>query len=321
MPRNDRPGGEQPRLPKPYEFVAIPTNAMDPTGPEGHQHYKESLFTGRITGILTALSPIHVASGTIELTATQPSLVKAHFRVKGRPAIPGSSLKGAIRSIVEAISNPPSCLRVTQARFDNIPNNVRRCANKESLCIACRMFGAMGFLGKISFHDSILQEGRTEIIKIPSFYPARTRERLYFDRGKVKGRKFYRHGNDGLIAAGNVPIESCAVGTCFNLSVDIVNLAKSELALLLFALGQGKPKIYPKIGGGKPACCGSIDVQSINLTMIQPKESFLEFEAIAQTMDLNKILNDTKAISLSIADELGKILAYPGIRPCPGTNY
>jgi hypothetical protein len=291
MPRNDHPGGENERLPKPYEFVAIAANAMDPTRPEGHQHYKESLFTGRITGIFTALSPIHVASGTIEMTSTQPSLVKAHFRANGRPAIPGSSLKGAIRSIVEAISNPPSCLRVTQARSDNIPNNVRRCANKESLCIACRMFGAMGFLGKISFHDAILQEGKTEILKIPSFYPARTRERLYFDRGKVKGRKFYLHGNEGRIAPGNVPIESCPVGSCFNLSVDIANLAKSELALLLFALGQGTPKLFPKIGGGKPACCGSLDMQNINFTMFQPKESFLKFEAVRNLRPSRRLEN------------------------------
>jgi hypothetical protein len=319
MFRNDRPGGGKPRLPKPYEFVSIPANAMDPTRPEGHHHYKESLFTGRITGILTALSPIHVASGTIELTATQPSLVKAHFRVNGRPAIPGSSLKGAIRSIVEAISNPPSCLRVTKAPRDSIPFNVHRCDNKEKLCIACRMFGAMGYLGRIIFNDSILREGSTEINKIPSFHAAHSRECLYFDRGKVKGRKFYRHGNDGRIAPGNVPVESCAVGAFFNLSVDIVNLTNSELALFLFAMGQGKPKIYPKIGGGKPACCGSLDVQNINLAMIQPKQSFLEFETMIQTTDLDKILNDTSAINLG--STLENILTYPGIRPCPGDNY
>ena len=95
-------------------------------------------MTGTLEGTILALSPVHVASGQTELTGKQPPLVKAHFRRNGRLTIPGSSLKGAVRNIVEAISYPPSCLRVTRARFAEQPNNVQACTDKERLCVACR---------------------------------------------------------------------------------------------------------------------------------------------------------------------------------------
>src|SRR5579884_3442398 len=109
----DRAGDRLPPLPKPYAFVPFAPAGAVTVAPIGHDRYQEELLTGSIQGTLVALSPLHVASGSIELTGGQPSLVKAHFRCGDRPAIPGSSLKGAIRSIVEAISDPPSCARVT----------------------------------------------------------------------------------------------------------------------------------------------------------------------------------------------------------------
>ena len=118
------------------------------------------LMTGTLEGTILALSPVHVASGQTELTGKQPPLVKAHFRRNGRLTIPGSSLKGAVRNIVEAISYPPSCLRVTRARFAEQPNNVQACTDKERLCVACRMFGAMGYLGQVRLHDAILRGWR-----------------------------------------------------------------------------------------------------------------------------------------------------------------
>ncbi|MCA1592684.1 MAG: RAMP superfamily CRISPR-associated protein, partial [Acidobacteria bacterium] len=260
MSRYNREDGGQPPLPKPYGFVPISDKNMRQERPAGHDSYKDKLRTGSINGTLVALSPLHIASGGIELTGTQPSLVKAHFRRNERPTIPGSSLKGAIRSIVEAISNPPSCLRVTQARPDSLPRNIRRCSKADSLCVACRMFGAMGYLGQVRFSDAVLSHGNTEIALLPSLFapPLRARERVYLERGRVKGRKFYMHGQDGKTARGNVPVEVCPAGSRFPLHVDFENLDEAQLALLLVALGQGMPGLKPKLGGVKPACCGSV---------------------------------------------------------------
>src|SRR4051812_26898565 len=72
--RFKRPGDDQPPLPKPYAFVPIPDAPMRPEPPTGHSDFKCDLLTGTIKGTLMALSPIHVASGAIELTGKLPSL-------------------------------------------------------------------------------------------------------------------------------------------------------------------------------------------------------------------------------------------------------
>lgn len=321
MRRFDRPGGEEPAQPKPYGFVPISTQGMKPETPVGHDAYKRDLLTGKITGNLTALSPVHVASGNIELTGRQPSLVKAHFRQGRRPTIPGSSLKGAVRSIIEAISDPPSCLRVTQARYDYLPPNVRGCANKESLCVACRMFGAMGYMGQVCFTDAPLAQGETEIVRIPLLFAPRTRERVYLDRGRVKGRKFYSHGQRGQIAHGNVPVEACPVGSRFSLTLHFQNLKAEQLALLLIGLGQGQPRLFPKLGGGKPACCGSVEVKDIAVTTVPAHASALDFEPAPRHEDLATLLAATGAVNRDRLQRLAEILKYPGERECQSGSY
>lgn len=321
MSRYNRPGGDLPPLPKPYDFVQIPDAQMKPESPIGHSDYRGDLLTGTIAGTLVARSPVHVASGIIELTSKQPSLVKAHFRCGGKPTIPGSSLKGAIRSIVEAISRPPSCVRISQARFDNLPPNVRRCSDKTRLCVACRMFGAMGYLGQIHFSDAVAQQSNTEIIQIPPLHPPHPRERLYYVKGKVAGRKFYLHGQNGETAQGNVPTEVCPVGTNFSLRVDFENLNNGQLALLLCALGQGNPKLFPKLGGGKPACCGSIEIANISVTTVSARRSATDFDTESNTEPLALLVGATQHIDQNSLSQISKILTYPGERVCPDRNY
>ena len=316
-PRGDQP----PPLPKPYDFVHIPNAPTKLEPPIGHADYKGELVTGTITGTLIARSPIHVASGMTETTDKQPSLVKAHFRCNGRPTIPGASLKGAIRSIVEAISSPPSCLRITQARFDNLPSNVKRCSDKKRLCIACGMFGAMGYLGQIHFCDGVSYSDQTEIIQIPPLHPPRPRERLYYESGKVIGRKFYMHGQDGKTALGNVPTEVCPEGATFSLRIDFENLSDGQLALLLCAMGQGTTRLFPKLGGGKPACCGSIEIVDIAVKTISAKACATSFEVESTLENLASLTSAMRNIDTDNLNQLARILTYPGERACPDRNY
>ncbi len=320
MPRVDQRGrfGGQPPAEKPYAFVPIPSGDPRRERPVGHHRYVGDLLTGRLEGIIIARSPVHVASGQIELTGKQPSLVKAHFRRNGKLTIPGSSLKGAIRSIVEAISDPPSCLRIARARFDEQPQNVRACTRKESLCIACRMFGAMGYLGQVRFHDAVIEGGGATIIQTPSLFAPRTRERVYFEGGKVKGRKFYKHG---ALAHGNVPLEVCPVGSQFTFSVDFENLSDAQIGLLLVALGQGTPKLHPKLGGGKPACCGSVEIQVTGVQVISAQSSALDYDAAPQQVDVASLSGATRLVNKGSLSRLATILTYPGQGVCPPGTY
>ncbi|MCZ6678312.1 MAG: RAMP superfamily CRISPR-associated protein, partial [Candidatus Poribacteria bacterium] len=86
-----------PPAPKPYDLVPLPRRVRrdDPKRMgNGHEKYRSDGFTGRISGTIEALSPIHVASGIVDLGQDVP-LIKTAVRGGGRIVIPGSSLKGA----------------------------------------------------------------------------------------------------------------------------------------------------------------------------------------------------------------------------------
>jgi len=321
MPRDDREGrgyGGPPPLPKPYKFVSVTRGDIPREKPAGHHLYDANRVSGSITGLITALTPVHVASGQIELTGRpEPPLIKAHVRSGGCPIIPGSSLKGSVRSMVEAIT--PSCIRVTRARYDQQPVKARACQTKESLCIACRMFGALGYQGQVRLSDAVQRENRTEPVQVPPFYAPRTRERLYYEGGQIKGRKFYEHGEP---ATGNVPIEACPQGSHFDFTVHFENVTKGELGLLLIALGQGMPKLHPKLGGAKPACCGSIEIVLTELKVMDTAAAYAEYDAAPVDADVNTYL--AKATELVLPGqlrELAELLQYPNERECPDRNY
>jgi len=323
MRRFDQQDDDQPPLPKPYAFVPIPEKRMGQERPVGHDLYQGNLLTGRIEGTLNARSPVHVGSGNIEVTGKVPSLAKTHFRRNDRPVIPGSSLKGVVRSIVEAISDPPSCLRVMKKGFDYPPANVRACKDKERLCVTCRIFGAMDYQGLIAFSDAPLEQGNTEIIQIPTLHPPGMyeRERVYFDERRVKGRKFYMHGRDGKTAHGNAPIEACKVGSRFPLRVDFKNLNPDQLGLLLTALGQGQPPLFPKLGGAKPVCCGSLEITEVDITSFQSRSSSLDFDLKQNLEDMQGLIRANRMVNGANLNEVAEILKYPGERECPDRNY
>lgn len=309
--------GWQPPLSKPYGFVSV-SGEVRREHPAGHDDFEDGLLNGTIEGVITALSPVHVGSGQIELTGRRDvSLVKGHVRSDGRPVIPGSSLKGAIRSIVEAIS--PSCLRVTRARPDQQPESAQACRDERNLCVACRMFGAMSYQGQVRFSDAVQRENHTEIHKVPPLYAPRSRERLYYERGQIKGRKFYQHGEP---ATGNVPIEACPEGSHFDFGVQFDNLTPAELGLLLIALGQGTPKLRSKLGGSKPACLGSIEIAVGRLEVLDMAHAYTDYDAPVHAVGPTDYVAAARPLVLNQQlHELAKLLQYPGGRECPDRNY
>ena len=103
-------GGRQHQqpAPKPFDFVPLPKKRPNRKSPKGHDRYHEKCVTGQIQGTIAALSPIHIGSGVIDL-GQDVELIKTAVRTGGNIVIPGSSLKGAIRSVVEAISESCVC--------------------------------------------------------------------------------------------------------------------------------------------------------------------------------------------------------------------
>jgi CRISPR/Cas system CSM-associated protein Csm3 (group 7 of RAMP superfamily) len=313
----------QPTAPKPYGFVRIdPLGDKDRTHPAGHDSYKEGTVSGTLWAEIEVVTPVHVASGTLEMqNDPEAPLYKAQVRSGGRPVIPGSSLKGVVRSVVEAIS--PSCVRITRARPNQLPRNAVGCRRERQLCVACRMFGSLGYQGQVRFTDAVLrQEHQTALTWMPSLYAPRTREGgAYLERGQVKGRKFYRHGRP---AQGNVPVEVCPPRSVLDFRLHFDNLAPAELGLLLTALGLGNPPLTLKLGGGKPVCYGSIRVRLSGL------EVFDDVAAAYADYDTATAASANPAPYLSAAQELirterlqelADLLRVETDRECPEGNY
>jgi CRISPR/Cas system CSM-associated protein Csm3 (group 7 of RAMP superfamily) len=317
----DRDRDNQPPLPKPYEFVPLPSGRPQIAPPAGHDRYKRGSYTGTLTATLIARSPVHVASGLLEQTRDRKyPLVKAHFRTGGRLAIPATSLKGCIRSIVEAISG--SSVQVTRAR--ELPREYLPGRTVDRLDVAQRIFGALGFQGNLRFADAVLVEGRATIVpSVQLFRPRSDSVDTYFDGRQPRGRKFYMHGT---LATGDLPLEACEAGSVFGLRMEFESLTAGELGLVLIALGlDEQQRLWPKLGGGKPACLGTIEATAPTLSALSAADAYADFDAQPQPLDAAPLLAAARGERLVIdaaLRQLAEILRWPREdRACPDRNY
>jgi len=312
-----RGGPALPPLPKPYTFVPLPRQAAYRM-PVGHQQYLE--LSGTLHATMVARSPVHVASGLLEQTNDRNyPLVKAHFRTRGRLAIPATSLKGCIRSIVEAIS--PSAVAITRVR--PLPREIEPSRSPERLDVAQRIFGALGYQGQVRFSDATHEAGEVEIVPTPQlFRPRADSVSTYFVGNRPKGRKFYMHGK---LAGGDLPLEACGVGSQFRFRMDFENLTAGELGLLLIALGLGEPRLWPKLGGGKPACLGTVEVVEKQLERLDTYAALTDFDAPSEALELTPLLAAARREGLVLDEQLRQLaeaLRWPREdRECPDRNY
>lgn len=323
--------------PKPYASIPLPST-VDRFMPCGHDRLQKEHLMGTLKGRIVLLSSMHISSGSIELTenifkeqVSDTSLVISIVRSKDEVVIPGSSLKGVLRSVIEAIT--PSCLSKTGAQRREIPRGLNECRDKTHLCMACRILGAMGYQGNISLSDARQTSGGTVIEKIPPLYSPETRRRAYYDTNRqVKGRKFYMHGQQ---ARGETPIEVCPKDSTFEFSIHFSNLKPSEFGLVLIAMGQHP--MYPfklKIGGAKPVCRGTIDIILNKLFIINDISArYLAYESDSGQeqltgQEMRNFLNSTMELAMrekfllqAQLTELAEVLKYPNDRKCPAGNY
>lgn len=123
------------KLSAPYRFVPAAEEIHAPgwgafmeteaasVGP--HDIPYEDGISGEITLRVTALTPLFIGAEKQEGGETG-STVKPRFEVDGSPAIPGTGLKGAIRSVIEAASSGNLRDRIDDRRY-----SIRDLTNKE----------------------------------------------------------------------------------------------------------------------------------------------------------------------------------------------
>lgn len=276
---------------KPYEFV--PFLSQKKHLPVGNQ------YSGKILIRLTALTDISVLSGEL---IEEGRVAYAFARNGDKIIIPGSSLKGAVRTVAEAASH--SCGYVISYDKKN-RDKIQLKKNVCSECITCDMFGFLfhktSKKSKVSINDFIMTSGKVETKTAPSLFSPQV-EKCIEDEN-IKGIKFYYHGN-GIAETGEIPTEVAVKDSTFKGEIFYKDLDEQQLGLLLFAIGGGEDSIQLKIGHNKPGYWGSVQTEILSFEV---KEGEWKAESlIGQYVSQPEIMENV--------EKLKEILCYKNAR-------
>jgi len=184
----------------------------------------------------------------------EQSMYRSFQTRNGRPVIPGSSLKGMLRSLTEVVGG--GCA-VTDDRGQHNRAHAA-CDTATNLCVGCRMFGmlergrwAKVHMGKVRIGDAVLETERPETkqFQILLSGPAPRHKSFYITpetgRSDGKARKFYFHQPKRTDSVPTIPeqirsrawfVNALMPGHRFAFDVQFSNLTEHELSLLLYAL-------------------------------------------------------------------------------------
>jgi hypothetical protein len=292
---------------------------------------------------LKVQTTLHVSTGVVVMGSdigSRVPLIKTMVQnIDQKLSIQGSSLKGCIRSAYEAITN--STLAVITSRYrDKIPQERLPCKNKQELCPASQVFGALDWQGLIEFSDAKCQNTGFATGFMPSLYrPRPDQRRAYFDaRGNVAGRKFYYHTIRAIDKGQNqgITVQQAAKEYTFKTQIQFKNLTAAELGTLLIVLGQD-PK-YPialKVGGGKPIGMGTMTVEVTAARVLQnkgdlrdryssynpPESDSMTGTKLQQFMQKNIQAAHSSLVQATQLQQLAEVLKYPTDREPPTGMY
>lgn len=322
-----------------YGFVPIHPRVLRKKVP-GHDHMGPGLLSGRLEHAVRTLGPLHVGTGvpvrSEDVELVPGDVLSSQYRVNGRPAIPGSTFKGVVRSVAEAVS--PSCVPITVVNPFKLPREAtakasRPCSLERGACPACTLFGMMGYIGQVWFGDAVLGTSQgTAIHHVPPLYRPRGSEGAapYFDQhGNFKGRKFYVHGRP---QQGEGPaLEVIRRGQLLVGDLTFINLTEAQLGLLFFALGLDG-SFCLKMGAAKPVCLGSVRVLPALLSL-ETAEGLLGRSDAGEfyheeklTAYVSQRIEDAWNAGLLLEKQVGRlreILVYDRkeLKPCPTGAY
>jgi CRISPR/Cas system CSM-associated protein Csm3 (group 7 of RAMP superfamily) len=244
-----------------YDFVPL----LD--GNRGGVNENSPVYEGKINLKLHSESPVYVGSG--QETLIDGRLCRALIRnADGFPILPGSSIKGVVRTIAQSVSYSGSCAELLRIYTDNRgKEKLGYFSNTDCKCLVCTMLGCMGTSSRVYFSDFKATGSDTEIInalKPFSVSDSYTIKQKYFIQDKPKGFKFYPMG-DVRNALGSVPTECVKAGTTFIGEVVYKGITERHLEILCFSLGLDGS--FPlRVGGNKPGFFGVVRPEILSFT-------------------------------------------------------
>lgn len=223
-----------------------------------------------IKGILKAEAPIHIGTGTEDFspTAVDNGVIRDE---NGNPFIPGSSLKGVLRSFLERImpsdkteeeywacdilSKPcvdKNFLKSIKDKIINEQKTEEEIAKKiyDSQCDVCKLFGGNAFASKIHISDCKLIDNKAY---------TQIRDGVAIDRDTLTGA-------DGK----KYDFECVAAGTAFKFEMTIDNLDDEQKEFIKITLGYLESGDM-KVGGKTSAGLGNVKLINRKIYKIERK--------------------------------------------------
>ncbi|MDJ0615355.1 MAG: RAMP superfamily CRISPR-associated protein [Calothrix sp. MO_192.B10] len=328
---------------KPYQFVSFPRERPHLAKPAGHDKFDKNCLHGTLFLKLQVQTSLHISTGIVAPgrdVESRVALIKTMTQgTEKQLLIQGSSLKGCIRSVYEAITN--STLAVVTSRYrDKIPPERLPCRKNTELCPASQVFGALDWQGLIEFNDAKCESIGFNTGFMPSLYRPRPEPgSAYFDtRGKVAGRKFYYHTIRAIAKGQNqgIAVQQATREYTFTTQLQFKNLKPEELGTLLVVLGQdSKYPIALKVGGGKPIGMGTMTVEITQARVLEKFEdikkrycqynpandNLLTGNALQQFIQKQIQTAHSRLIQSQQLQQLAQILRYPTDREPPEGMY
>lgn len=330
----------------PYDFVPFesPIERDRPCG-----HHRLNGYTGRFTCQLEALTPFLVMDGDRRPVTGTTAAGEPMCGADGQYLIPGTSLKGMVRSVFEVLV--PSCV-VLKGNHDLVPDELTACTQQDCLCPACRVFGIVGrgqkgavLRGRVHIGEA-RAEGRLELMApvqlVPLGSPQPRHTVFYKPDGEPAGRKFYFHHHWDLRPEPSNEnernrgpwVRPLAPGSRFVFHVAFENLTKRQLeglvASLVLAdaapLDDEQVKVRHKLGYGKPAGLGSVAVRLLQAELWEnPSDRYRGYQrspALFEDSNLETFVSTCQQAFFQdptpAVEKLIRILRYP---PPAGVRY
>lgn len=292
----------KPEFPKPFDFVPFVEKPDKQIRPGHESFHLKNHLSGKLVYQIKVQTPLHISSGSYALTDEDlgmeaKQVVRDLYKVTvdgvKLPAIPGSSLKGASRAVVEAVT--ASCIGVTRVKRQDLPRENNYTCRPPKLCPACGLFGAMNRQSRLIFGDAVFVNGDAVIALLPALYRPRPRYGNAYrtPSRQYKGRKFYFLGIPQTHRKGTY-VEVLKPGTVLQGTIAFTGLLPAELGLLLFSLGLDS-SFQLAVGGGKPVAFGRIAVEPQALHLRQA-DAFTTYDGGDEILADEALVNRITAV-------------------------